>query len=142
MTKQELNPYCIVEFRDGTRWLRVGNTDALIGVEDHCEIWNTLNEYNDDLIYSDDEDGREFADIVKVFECIDNIFNEYGGELILLFLSEKDSDDFDLSHWSLVWERENKNNEKLEFVNNKISNIQKQISQLQTELDELNNFVH
>lgn len=141
MTKQELKPYCIVEFRDGTKWLRVGNTDALIGVEDNCGCWNTLEEYNDDLIYYD-EDDVEFADIIKVFECNNNTFREYNGKLIVDFMSERYSEDFDLSNWTLVWERENKNNEELEFINNKISNIQKQIDQLQTELDELNNFVH
>lgn len=139
MTKQELKPYCIVEFRDGSRWLRIGNTDGLTGVEDYRELWNTLDDYDDDLIYLDEEGGADFADIVKVFECNDNTFNEYGGKLIMKFMGERYSEDFDLSNWALVWERENK---ELEFINNKISNIQKQIDQLQTELDELNNFVH
>lgn len=141
MTKQELNPYCIVEFRDGTRWLRVGSTDALIRVDDCQQLWNTLDEYNDDLIYSDGEERADFADIVRVFECERNISDEYNGKLIVIFMSEKDSEYFDLSNWVLTWEREDKN-EELEFIKNKISNIQKQIDQLQTELDELNNFVH
>ena len=83
MLKSELEPWCIVEFGDGTKWLRVGNTDALINNEDGNEDWNTLSEYNEDLTYYDkfgDEDTT--YDIIKVYN-----YDGYTPRLISDFLN-------------------------------------------------------
>ena len=93
MNKEVLPYSCVVEFRDGTQWLRIGNTDALVGLIDgEYEGYNTLAEYDDELnYYNEDFDRDEFSkqfDIVKVYTCVENRAGDRNGDRIRRFLSE------------------------------------------------------
>jgi len=111
MLKSELKPWCIVEFGEGTKWLRIGGTDALISSECGYEEWNTLSEYNEDLTYHDkfgDEDT--YCDIVKVYNYNYDGVHPY---LIRNFLNNEYIDD----KYECVFDKNKKDeNEKFEFT--------------------------
>ena len=107
MLKSELKAWCIVELGNGTKWLRIGNTDGLINNEDGDEDWNTLSEYNEDLTYYDkfsDEDTT--YDIIKVYN-----YDGYTPHLISDFLNNG----YIYDKYKCVFDK-NKENKRFEFT--------------------------
>jgi len=112
MLKSELEPWCIVEFEEGTQWLRIGTTDALISSEGGYEEWNTLSEYNENLTYHDKFGDKDtYYDIVKVYNYCD--YPNSHSYLIRNFLNHEYIDD----KYKCVFDKNKENeDEKLEFT--------------------------
>lgn len=129
MTKSNLPYGCIVEFKDGEKWLRIGNSDALISRLDddfgEWEAWNSLEDYSENLTYVGDEEIADEIngdyDIVKVYKYINRSEYRY-----TQFLEGNDYE------YELLWEKEESEDEE-------VNNIKRRLDELTEMIDELRN---
>ena len=136
MKKSELPNYCIVEFGNGERWLRIGTTNALVA----SDGWNTLDDYDDDLKYNDgvtlDEEFNKEYSIVRVWAVKGNYYkltNPYPYmNLMQRFIDN--TKEFDYSDWELVYERYDEEDDETTELYKLVNELSENMANLATRL--------